>query len=240
MSHNTLRFPTEYLINDLQREQFQKMLKVVVGPEKEEYMVHRERLCTVSPFFKLACESGFKESVEGVVYLPEVESNTFDYFLQWLYLGQIWRCDELKPADWAEFTTAFSLFNFAHFAQISQLRNNIVNAVIMAEKADFEMPIETGLFDEMYDSLPEDSTLARLLVEWGAFYTHEKDFFKMAKHYCSQRFLANVGIRLLEVRGNRVFKKNEPHTWRSFHEHDDLQGERLLCKYCRTPDLSVV
>ncbi|PFH61461.1 hypothetical protein XA68_17292 [Ophiocordyceps unilateralis] len=52
-----------------------------------DFKTHRAILCPQSSFFDKACHSGFKESVTGVVELPEDDPDILDRFLQFIYSG---------------------------------------------------------------------------------------------------------------------------------------------------------
>lgn len=55
-------------------------------------MVHRHILAHSSDFFKRTVSSGFKESVDKHVSLPEQDPTLFNIYLNWLYANSL-------PAD---------------------------------------------------------------------------------------------------------------------------------------------
>lgn len=65
------------------------MVQILVGPDEKRFDVHKELLCSVSDFFSAALNGGFKEAATGVVKLPEQDTETFQYFVHWLYSGKL-------------------------------------------------------------------------------------------------------------------------------------------------------
>nr|OQO18170.1 hypothetical protein B0A51_14102 [Rachicladosporium sp. CCFEE 5018] len=53
------------------------------------YLVHKELLCSASPFFAAALNSTFAEGLDQTVRLPEEKPEVFEWFLQWLYTGSL-------------------------------------------------------------------------------------------------------------------------------------------------------
>jgi hypothetical protein len=53
--------------------------------EAVDVTVHRELLCSVSPFFGRAFGGVFKEATDGMVPLTDVTEATFRIFLRWAY-----------------------------------------------------------------------------------------------------------------------------------------------------------
>ncbi len=64
---------------------FTSVVIVEVGPEQQAFIVHKDFLCNVSPFFAAALQGHFKEAEEDKVRLPVEDPKVFEYFLQWLY-----------------------------------------------------------------------------------------------------------------------------------------------------------
>jgi hypothetical protein len=58
---------------------------ILVGSTEEPFRVPGGLLIHYSPSFQIMCQSSFKESLTGVIKLPEVEIPTFQNFLIWLH-----------------------------------------------------------------------------------------------------------------------------------------------------------
>jgi hypothetical protein len=64
-----------------------EIIEVTVGESAKCWRVHRQLLCTASPFFKTALNSSFREGAERKVTLKEDDNIVFGLFVQWLYSG---------------------------------------------------------------------------------------------------------------------------------------------------------
>jgi hypothetical protein len=65
------------------------MVKVLVGPTEQEFLVYKNKVCNASPFLNAAFNGNFKEGVEGLVRLPDDDVGVFDHFLQWVYTREV-------------------------------------------------------------------------------------------------------------------------------------------------------
>lgn len=61
---------------------------VYVGPGKQEYTAHKEVLTEIK-FFAACLDSGFRESKENEMSLPEEEPEIFEKILEYLYQDKI-------------------------------------------------------------------------------------------------------------------------------------------------------
>ena len=62
-----------------------EIVKIFVGPSREEYNLHKALLCHRSSFFNAAFQSSFRESHEGVINFPEDSAEAFALFVPWIY-----------------------------------------------------------------------------------------------------------------------------------------------------------
>lgn len=63
-----------------------RVVTVLVGPHEMKWCLHENLLSGVSDFFRSAFNSGFKESVEGKITMPEDDPQAFELFVRWLYM----------------------------------------------------------------------------------------------------------------------------------------------------------
>ncbi len=62
--------------------------------DKQVFMLHRELLCSHSPYFAGAFQGKFRESEDRSIYLPDVTDSTMRLFQFWLYRqSTVWSAD---------------------------------------------------------------------------------------------------------------------------------------------------
>jgi hypothetical protein len=63
---------------------------LIVGEDQLPCLIPKDMLCEKSEFFaKALAEGRFKESLEGVIHLPEDDSRAFAAFYYWLHTGEV-------------------------------------------------------------------------------------------------------------------------------------------------------
>jgi hypothetical protein len=60
------------------------IIKVLVGPEEQFFIVHKDVICAKSKFFEAACGPG-ENGQEGTVRLPKVDLKVFQHYVDWAY-----------------------------------------------------------------------------------------------------------------------------------------------------------
>lgn len=61
-------------------------MTVLVGPSEVQWRLHENLLSGISDFFRSAFNSGFQESIEDKLTMPEDDPNSFELFVRWLYI----------------------------------------------------------------------------------------------------------------------------------------------------------
>ena len=65
-----------------------------VGPERVKFIVHRDRLCNCSSFFKAALDARWQQSgIDQIIELPEDNLKAVQTFVEWLYSASSVRLD---------------------------------------------------------------------------------------------------------------------------------------------------
>ncbi|KAF8864484.1 hypothetical protein BDZ45DRAFT_13627 [Acephala macrosclerotiorum] len=82
---------------------------VLVGDNKHPFHLNEQKLCTCSSFFLSMLSSGFQESEERIVLLPEVDAEPFQVFERLLSNHGV---SELEDLDWALLCKFFLLTDY--------------------------------------------------------------------------------------------------------------------------------
>lgn len=67
------------------------MITIYMGPEdtKNKYIISKNLLCSVSPFFKTAFEESYKEGQEHIWIMDSDKAEDLELLIQWLYTDTI-------------------------------------------------------------------------------------------------------------------------------------------------------
>ena len=138
---------------------------LLVGKSKKAFYVHQEQLCEVSPFFKAAFTSEFREGSEKKMDLVEENEDTFDRFIQWLYSQQY----EIPGGGTGSsgFTEPLRLFVLAEKFDIRKLKNLLMTKMFAAAKQGSARPSRSATA-YTYNHTPPSSIIRRLLADWFA------------------------------------------------------------------------
>ncbi|CAD0112464.1 unnamed protein product [Aureobasidium uvarum] len=68
---------------------YSPMVTVRVGPDKQDFCIHKELLCSKSTYFAKALSGQFKEAQTGIVELEDVHVVLFRVFVAWLYPSKV-------------------------------------------------------------------------------------------------------------------------------------------------------
>jgi hypothetical protein len=73
---------------------FSNTITVLVGDERTPYMLHKDKICAQSNFFKAACSQAYEpwaavDVDDSIVRLPEESPEHFETYRDWVYKSQI-------------------------------------------------------------------------------------------------------------------------------------------------------
>ncbi|KAI4134008.1 MAG: hypothetical protein LQ347_001873, partial [Umbilicaria vellea] len=140
------------------RQLFKTIVHVTVGPSRIVFPVHRELLCTASPFFTAALNPshGFLESATSIVHLPEARAPIFEYFVQWLYTRSLSH-EDLDGQEHPAYHRLIGLYTLADMLGVEGCKNDICDAVgrLAEERNCVPNPDDTrALWGEVRESAP--------------------------------------------------------------------------------------
>lgn len=221
--------------NECTRALQSERIHVLVGEQQERYQVSRDLLARCSPVFNVMCTSSFKESVEGIIRLPEVQPATFEDFMIWLH--------SYLPSQ-SIVKDVHAIIDFAIFSDIFQITplQNQSSDIIYEHMTNDEVPITPEIISKIYTSTPDASVLRKLfclcfckLHRPGMYYSSDEDLSEWEKLF---DHLSNFGRDYF-----RYTRKSSESLSRTracyFHDHsnmlnwvpDDARSEFIICPY---------
>ncbi|KAL8910567.1 MAG: hypothetical protein Q9171_004149 [Xanthocarpia ochracea] len=206
------------------RSLFKTILTVTVGEEKKSFLVHREVLCSVSPFFAAALKPSydFRESRSSNFHLPSARPIDFEYLVQWIYTRTL--THEEVAAPHPAYFRLIRLWILADELQVEGCKNAIID--FMAKTADESNSVPTPddtvtVFGE--GGVREGSGMRSLVVDLFAW---KKTDHLVEGH---EDTWDESFLRLLVARLKRMNWHEKGHApWRNqitrcrlYHEHND-------------------
>ena len=160
---------------------------LIVGESRTMFQIHEAVLFNVSPVFRAAFTSDFKESAERQMSLPEDDAELFNLMVEWLYS----RHYDMSPPtgdryiDCARFMQPTRLYVLADKYAITKLKNHIAEILFSAMKLRGSAGPDTDTVAYAYRNLPRTSGFRKLLVDFHAC-NIKHDWYEQAS---SKRFL---------------------------------------------------
>lgn len=155
-----------------------------MGPEGQEFNLHKELLCSVSDFFTAAFDGGFKETEEGVLKLPDQSVETFKYFMHWLYKGKL--TGYFRPFSSPPITHLETISNAyasvyestKHFSAL-KAKNESYQELVLAifEEAPFHQLVSLYVFAETLQVRGLKDNIVSLIVKVYGLESHRCQLF---------------------------------------------------------------
>lgn len=137
------------------------MVVLKVGPEREEFQVHRGLLCKSSPYFRNALEDGFKEAETQIIEWPEEEPRTVRIFQLWLYSGSMGADMWDSQSVWGNLVDTYI---FANACDLPVLKESVIDTFI---EMQYEESLgNVGVLDKVYNT-PSAKPLRKLFVDFA-------------------------------------------------------------------------
>ncbi|KAK6331384.1 hypothetical protein TWF730_004466 [Orbilia blumenaviensis] len=132
---------------------------VLVGEDEKEYKLHRNIISVGSDFFEARCREGtFLEGKERVIRLPEIDTESFDIIIKWIYRGG-YTLPEFVDTD------AFCrVFEAADFLRVQELKTEMQEKLVTRLTREFianeknEKTIDDPL--KLYNSIAANSAIS--------------------------------------------------------------------------------
>jgi BTB/POZ domain len=144
------------------------IVHIKVDDGHNEFFIHETLLSQISPYFKAVLASISKIGHIKVLVLETIGTSAFSKFYYWIYNGII---DQNE--DWDDgpcYNTLLKLYEFAHMAKISALKNATVRCLydeIMRQQksATGKVTMDPEFLFDVLSSTEEFSPLRRMIVD---------------------------------------------------------------------------
>ncbi|KAJ4361300.1 hypothetical protein N0V95_002002 [Ascochyta clinopodiicola] len=151
------------------------VVAIEVGPERVKYYVHKALLEEHSEYFKKALSGPWKEAEEKNVCLDDVECNTFEVFVDWLYARKLpaehtdWVEEEYDSERSHQWHTAVQIammkaYAFADRMLSTDLRRAVYHKLVDNFVDDLDVPYY-GTIIFAFQNLPPTSPVLEVLVD---------------------------------------------------------------------------
>lgn len=162
------------------------MATVIVGPNKEPFVVYEALLTHYSEFFKAALTGEFKEAKEKFVTLEEEDKYTFEIFVHWLIYQ---RFPDAKSGDhpdivdlWIGYDKEDSLITerlidlyvLGDRCRVSGLKEDTVDGLYYHLRYNLQvLLLYPSPLWHAFEHLPPKSPMCRLLIDMYCFYGYK-------------------------------------------------------------------
>lgn len=139
----------------------------MVGKDENVFNVHEDRLFEVSPFFKAAFESKFREATNRSMSLPEDDTDVVEQFVQWVYFGTLdyERLKEMKDLESPGFELTFRLYVFADKYDLAQIKSLICKDMFKAFKGINWGRLDKDTLTYVYQSTVKNDLLRTMIKD---------------------------------------------------------------------------
>lgn len=188
--------------NSVHRKNFDTIVQVKVGPEKNTFNIHKSILCNAGPYFKAALEGNFSEARDQILELPEDEPAVFERFQLWLYTNRV--LEEEENVGDVSYDELVELYIFADLRGTTSLQNALVEHIIDKESLDEVFP--SDCIPRIYQCLSPNHPLRRLLVDMAAAFGNLDEWFKCNFNEFVPEFLMELVVAQYHMRTSKEGK----------------------------------
>ncbi|KAM0717911.1 hypothetical protein Q7P37_006243 [Cladosporium fusiforme] len=148
-----------------------EMVAILVGPQEERFIIHKDLIAAKSKFFQAACSKRWKEGQEKTVRLPEVEGSVFKAYFTWVYSNtvDISSGDHTKEQDQDAQELIIDLYILADIIDDLALRMHTLRLMVTLDKCWHHTPSRMDTW--VYRA--KRSTFAKKLEEYPEQFVRE-------------------------------------------------------------------
>lgn len=209
--------------------------------EQQSFIVHKDYICSKSPFFVAATSNAWEKGKSRTVNVPEIEPRTFELYVHWIYnsaididLVEAPTNDPCKNeghklaglgCQWrGKIVLLLRLYVAADFLSDSKLKDEVISRYLTL-RGKKELCFGTDTLHYVWDNTKSDSPLRRCIVDSFAVGQNGEIYQRWLKHLqCIPEFLSDLCARLLQMRGDR--EEFTPTIARKCRYHEHANGEK--------------
>ena len=201
-------------------------LVVGEGEEQTKLIVHKDVLCSASPFFQAACKPEWMKAEDKAITLPEDDPEAVKALVHWMYHDEI--CVDEKKANVNDANTEeeamrgvwgifVKLFVLGQKYQIPPLQNDAIDAILVYVNT---WSIELGVISYAYENTSSGSPLRRLLVRLVRLDDDDLELMRFKNGLC-QEFLFELAMALFKAQRSpsKGAKRGDTSFCKRFHKH---------------------
>jgi hypothetical protein len=200
------------------------------GEGQAKLTVHKDVLCSASPFFQAACKPEWMKPEDKVITLPEDDPEAVKALVHWMYHNEI--CideekanfnaaetkEEVMRGAWGIFVILFVL---GQKYQMPRLRNDAIDAILTHRKS---CELKLGVISYVYENTASSSSpLRRLLVRLVRYHKDDLELQAYKTHLCEE-FLFELAIAFFKEKKleSSKIKFLDPHKsfCKTYHKHE--------------------
>lgn len=201
------------------------MATILVGPDKQKFVIHRTLLCSKSQYFTKALTGSFEESQTGIVILEDISPVLFQILVTWLHNGKIiytasdersnikqdfaslecsmgeserWKFNHEDPSTWPTHVLV-ELFIFADRLDIKGLGIDVIDA-LKGSVDSSTYSLHTPAYDYINSNTTATSPLRRFVVDQLAYDANHSpanaNFWRALPHDMTIEVLITLGQRV--------------------------------------------
>ncbi len=144
---------------------------IFVGPQRQEFVVHKALLCHLSPYFRGALNSNFIEAQNNAVELKDEDPECFQYIAAWMYRGKFGQFKYDSGSSREEALTLCThmcrLYYLADFLRIEGLLLQILSHLLdlFDHFQDKKIvPLNSDVIAQVYENTSETSELRETIM----------------------------------------------------------------------------
>ncbi|KAF2170780.1 hypothetical protein M409DRAFT_18754 [Zasmidium cellare ATCC 36951] len=197
---------------------------VNVGTAENRFMVHKDVLMHRCSFFQNACAHALQQSNEQTIWLPEVDRETFQCYLQWAYSGKVVVATILADDNnmSPRLSSLVRLYAMAIHVDNLDLKNATVNTFLETLEQSNKSPTLESI-KLLWSSTPNGCKLRQAVVDWFAF-NSTGQWLERWRQDIPDAFYAELGITMAKANWDKSRVRN-PLLWSNWSHYYELDDE---------------